>query len=36
MLKIWGKLINDNRIIKDEVAISEIEDSYQENLKACV
>jgi hypothetical protein len=36
MLKIWGKLIKDNRIIRDEVAISEIDDSYQENLKLCI
>ncbi|MFT5874480.1 MAG: hypothetical protein ACI8WT_003450 [Clostridium sp.] len=36
MLKIWGKLINDNRIIMDEVSMSEIDDSYQENLKACI
>lgn len=36
MLKIWGKLISDNRIIKDEVSVSEIEGSYQENLKACI
>jgi len=36
MLKIWGKLITDNRIIKNEVSISEIEDSYQENLKMCI
>ena len=36
MLKIWGKLIYDNRIIKDEVSVSEIEGSYQENLKACI
>ena len=36
MLKIWGKLIDDNRIIKDEVSMSEIEESYQENLKTCI
>lgn len=36
MLKIWGKLIKDNRIIRDEVSMSEIEDSYQENLKTCI
>lgn len=36
MLKVWGKLIRDNRIIKDEVSVSEIEGSYQENLKACI
>ncbi|MBU3175165.1 hypothetical protein KPL47_02145 [Clostridium estertheticum] len=36
MLKIWGKLIKDNRIIRDEVTISEIDDSYQENLKMCI
>ena len=36
MLKIWGKLIKDNRIIKNEVSISEIGDNYQENLKMCI
>ena len=36
MLKIWGKLIKDNRIIKNEVSISEIENNYQENLKMCI
>ena len=36
MLQIWGKLIKDNRIISDEVSMSEKKDSYQENLKACI
>ncbi len=36
MLKIWGKLIYDNRIIEDEVSMFEIQDSYQESLKACI
>ncbi len=36
MLKIWGKLIIDNRIVKDEVSVCEDYDSYQENLKACI
>ena len=36
MLKIWGKLISNNRIIKDEVSMSETEGNYQENLKACI
>ena len=36
MLKIWGKLIIDNRIVKDEVSVSEAYGSYQENLKACI
>jgi hypothetical protein len=36
MLKIWGKIISDNRIIKDEVVVSEINGSYQDNLKACI
>mgnify|MGYP000865068771 FL=1 len=36
MIKIWGKLIKDNKIIKDEVAASDIEGNYQENLKACI
>jgi hypothetical protein len=36
MLKIWGKIMNDNRMVMDEVAMSEDHDSYQENLKACI
>ena len=36
MLKIWGKLIKDNRIIVDEVSMSQLEDNYQENLKMCI
>ncbi|WP_027623825.1 hypothetical protein [Clostridium lundense] len=36
MIKIWGKLINNNKIIKDEVAISDIDGDYQENLKICI
>jgi hypothetical protein len=36
MLKIWGKLISDNRIIKDEVSMCEAGGNYQENLKACI
>lgn len=36
MLKIWGKIIKNSKIIKSEVAISELEGSYQDNLKACL
>lgn len=36
MIKIWGKVISDNRIIKDEVSECETYESYQENLKACI
>lgn len=36
MLRIWGKLIKDSRIIKDEVVESNIEGTYQENLKECI
>lgn len=36
MLRIWGKLVKNNRIIKDEVVTSELEGSYQDNLKACI
>lgn len=36
MLKIWGKLIKDNKIIKDEVVEVDIERSYQDNLKVCL
>lgn len=36
MLKIWGKVIKNNKIIKDEVATSNIDGSYQDNLKQCI
>jgi hypothetical protein len=36
MIKIWGKIIKENKIIKDEVVISDIEGSYQDNLKECI
>lgn len=40
-LKIWGKLVKDNKIIKDEVVVLEditdsINDDDEENLKLCV
>jgi hypothetical protein len=36
MLKIWGILFKNNKIIKDEVVYSDIEGGYQENLKVCI
>lgn len=36
MLKIWGKLMKNNKIIKDEVVISDIQSDYQSNLKVCI
>lgn len=36
MIKIWGKLIKNNKIIKNEVAISDVEGTYQDNLKLCI
>lgn len=36
MLKIWAKVMKSNKIIKDEVVISDIEGGYQENLKMCI
>lgn len=36
MLKIWGKVMKNNKIIKDEVVISEKGGSYQDNLKECL
>lgn len=36
MLRIWGKIVKDNKIIKDAVATSEIEGEYQERLKVCI
>ncbi|MBC2582327.1 hypothetical protein [Clostridium sp. DJ247] len=36
MLKIWGRVIKNNKTIKDEVVTSDIEGTYQDNLKACI
>lgn len=36
MLRIWGKVIKDNKIIKDAVVVSEIEGEYQQRLKSCI
>lgn len=36
MLKIWGRIIKNNKTIKDEVVTSDIEGTYQDNLKACI
>lgn len=36
MLKVWGKIVKNNKIIKDKVVISNIEGGYQANLKACI
>jgi len=36
MLKIWGKVIKNTKIIKDDVVTSDIEGSYQDNLKECI
>ena len=36
MIKIWGKVMKNNKIIKDAVVTSDLDASYQENLKACI
>lgn len=36
MLKIWGKIVKNNKIIKDEVVTSDIDGTYQDNLKLCI
>lgn len=36
MIRIWGKVIKNNKIIKNEVAISAVEGTYQDNLKLCI
>lgn len=36
MLKLWGKIIKDNRIIRDEVVTADVSGTYQDNLKACL
>lgn len=36
MIKIWGRVIKNNKIIKDDVVTSDIDGTYQENLKQCL
>lgn len=36
MLKIWGKLMKNNKIMKDIVVSTNLEGSYQDNLKQCI
>lgn len=36
MVKIWGKLIKNNKIVNQEVATCDEGSSYQENLKRCI
>lgn len=36
MIKIWGKILKNNKIIKDDVVTSSIEGSYQDQLKECI
>lgn len=36
MLRIWGKLIKDNKIIKDKVVELVVKNTYQEALKEAV
>jgi subtilase family serine protease len=36
MIKIWGKVITNNKIIKDLVVTSDTDESYQQNLKRCI
>lgn len=36
MIKLWGKIITDNRIIKQEVAICTETLEYEEELKKCI
>lgn len=36
MLRIWGKLIKDNKIIKDKVVELALNDTYQQALKEAI
>jgi hypothetical protein len=36
MIKIWGRILKNSKIIKDDVVTSDLDASYQENLKACI
>jgi hypothetical protein len=36
VLKLWGKLVKNNKIVKDAVVTANIDGTYQDNLKACI
>lgn len=36
MLKICGTIMKNNKIIRDIIVTSDINESYQENLKQCI
>lgn len=36
MIKVWGRIVKNNKIVKDDVVISDIEGTYQDKLKACI
>jgi hypothetical protein len=36
MIKIWGKIMKDNKIVKDAVVTAEGGETYQDNLKSCI
>lgn len=36
MLRIWGKIVNNNKTIKEHVVESSNEGNYQDNLKECI
>jgi hypothetical protein len=36
MIKIWGRIMKNSKILKDAVVTSDMEGSYQDNLKACI
>jgi hypothetical protein len=36
MIRIWGKVIRNNKIILDEVATSDKEENYEEAVKDCI
>ncbi|HBC97984.1 MAG TPA: hypothetical protein DC034_14480 [Clostridium sp.] len=36
MTKLWGKLIKNNRIVKDKVITLDSGEDYQEDLKNCI
>lgn len=35
-MKIWGKIVTKNKIIKDMAASSDEDGTYQDNLKNCI
>lgn len=36
MLRIWGKIMKNGKILRDIIVTSNVDGTYQDNLKSCI